>query len=127
MTAYFSVPREDAYGYAQAIKVGDTIHVSRQVSQDEKEDLIAAASLDETRKPTDFSMMAQQMRVTYANAEKILAHFGANPTQTWWKKRSLFSMSIRRLRSLARCARSLRDGAPSVGQQSDRLVEAGLS
>ena len=26
--AYFGVPWEDAYGYAQAIKVGDTIHVS---------------------------------------------------------------------------------------------------
>ena len=25
--AYFGVPWEDAYGYAQAIKVGDTIHV----------------------------------------------------------------------------------------------------
>ena len=26
--AYFGVPWEDTYGYAQAIKVGDTIHVS---------------------------------------------------------------------------------------------------
>ena len=28
VAAYFGVPWEDAYGYAQAIKVGDTIHVS---------------------------------------------------------------------------------------------------
>jgi enamine deaminase RidA (YjgF/YER057c/UK114 family) len=74
---YFGVPWEDAYGYAQAIKVGDTIHVSGQLSHDEKGNLIAPASLDESGKPTDFSMMAEQMRVTYANAEKILAHFGA--------------------------------------------------
>jgi enamine deaminase RidA (YjgF/YER057c/UK114 family) len=74
---YFGVPWEDAYGYAQAIKVGDTIHVSGQLSHDEKGNLIAPASLDESGKPADFSMMAEQMRVTYANAEKILAHFGA--------------------------------------------------
>jgi enamine deaminase RidA (YjgF/YER057c/UK114 family) len=75
--AYFGVPWEDAYGYAQAIKVGDTIHVSGQLSHDEKGNLIAPASLDESGKPADFSMMAEQMRVTYANAAKILARFGA--------------------------------------------------
>ena len=34
--AYFGVPWEDAYGYAQAIKVGDTIYVSGQLSHDNK-------------------------------------------------------------------------------------------
>ena len=73
---YFGVPWEDAYGYAQAIKVGDTIHVSDQLSHDEKGNLIAPASLDKSGKPTDFSMMAEQMRVTYANAEKIRVEAG---------------------------------------------------
>src|SRR5215471_9461371 len=75
--AYFGVRWEDAYGYAQAIKVGDTIHVSGQLSHDEKGNLIAPASLDESGKPTEFSMMEQQMRATYANAVKLLARFGA--------------------------------------------------
>src|SRR3954466_11162203 len=75
--AYFDVPWEDAYGYAQAIKVGDTIHVSGQLSHDEKGNLIAPASLDESGKPAEFSMMEQQMRTTYANAAKLLARFGA--------------------------------------------------
>ena len=35
--AYFDVPWEDAYGYAQAIKVGDTIHVSGQLSHTRRE------------------------------------------------------------------------------------------
>jgi enamine deaminase RidA (YjgF/YER057c/UK114 family) len=30
--AYFGVPAEDDYGYAQAIKIGNTIHVSGQLS-----------------------------------------------------------------------------------------------
>ena len=75
--AYFGVPWEDAYGYAQAIKVGDTIYVSGQLSHDDKGTMIAPAALDESGKPADFSMMAEQMRATYANAAKILARFGA--------------------------------------------------
>jgi len=71
--AYFRVPAEVDYGYAQAIKIGNTIHVSGQLSQDDKGTLIAPAALDESGKPADFSMMAEQMRVTYANA----ARFGA--------------------------------------------------
>jgi enamine deaminase RidA (YjgF/YER057c/UK114 family) len=76
--AYFGVSWEDAYGYAQAIKVGDTIHVSGQLSHDEKGNLIAPASLDESGKPAEFSMMERQMRATYANAVKLLARFGAS-------------------------------------------------
>jgi enamine deaminase RidA (YjgF/YER057c/UK114 family) len=75
--AYFGVPWETAYGYAQAIRVGDTIHVSGQLSHDEKGNLIAPASLDESGKPAEFSMMEQQMRATYANAVNLLARFGA--------------------------------------------------
>jgi enamine deaminase RidA (YjgF/YER057c/UK114 family) len=102
--AYFGVPWEDAYGYAQAIKVGDTIYVSGQLSHDDKGTMIAPAALDESGKPAEFSTMEEQMRVTYANAAKLLARFGATST-TWWKRRSMSSMSIRRLRSRARCAK----------------------
>ena len=74
---YFGVPWEDAYGYAQAIKVGDTIYVSGQVSHDDKAKLVAPAALDESGKPVDFSMMEQQMRTAYANAVTLLTRFGA--------------------------------------------------
>lgn len=76
-TAYFGVPWEDAYGYAQAIKIGDTIYISGQLSHDDKGTLIAPATLDESGKPVDFSPMEEQMQVTYANAAKLLARFGA--------------------------------------------------
>ena len=75
--AYHGVPAEDDYGYAQAIKIGNTIHVSGQLSQDDKGTLIAPAALDESSRPADFSTMEEQMRVTYANAAKLLARFGA--------------------------------------------------
>src|SRR5262245_65539172 len=72
------MPWEDAYGYAQAIKIGNTIHLSGQLSHDEKGTLIAPAALDESGKPAEFSMMEEQMRVAYANAAKLLARFGAS-------------------------------------------------
>jgi enamine deaminase RidA (YjgF/YER057c/UK114 family) len=75
--AYFGVPWEDAYGYAQAIKVGDTIYVSGQLSHDDKGKLVAPAALDESGKAAEFSMMERQMRTTYANAVELLARLGA--------------------------------------------------
>ncbi|MDQ8727631.1 Rid family hydrolase [Bradyrhizobium sp. LHD-71] len=75
--AYHGVPAEDLYGYAQAIKIGNTIHVAGQLSHDDKGTMVAPATLDVFGKPVEFSMMEEQMRVTYANAAKILGKFGA--------------------------------------------------
>ena len=75
--AYFGMPWEDTYGYAQAIKIDDTIYVSGQLSHDDKGTMIAPAALDKSGKPADFSTMEEQMRVTYGNAAKLLARFGA--------------------------------------------------
>ncbi|MDG2528549.1 Rid family hydrolase [Caulobacter endophyticus] len=76
--AHLGAPWEDAYGYAQAVLVGDTIHVSGQLSHDEAGALIAPAELDEAGKPRDFSTMERQMQATYANAARVLAQFGAS-------------------------------------------------
>ena len=77
VAAYFGVPWEDVYGYAQAIKVKDAIYVSGQLSHDDKGKLVAPAALDEFGKVAEFSTMEQQMRTTYVNAVKLLARFGA--------------------------------------------------
>jgi enamine deaminase RidA (YjgF/YER057c/UK114 family) len=71
------VPWEDDYGYPQAVKIGDTICVSGQLSHDDEGNVIAPAMLDAGGKPTDFSTMEEQMRAAYENATKILARFGA--------------------------------------------------
>jgi enamine deaminase RidA (YjgF/YER057c/UK114 family) len=75
--AYFGVPWEEAFGYAQAIKVGDTIYVSGQLSHEADGRLVAPAPLDASGRPSDFANMEQQMRTTYANAAKVLGQFGA--------------------------------------------------
>lgn len=74
----FGVPWEDQYGYAQAVRVDDTIYVSGQLSHDEQGNMVGAAPLDENGKIRDHSNMEIQMRQTYANAKKILSEFGAS-------------------------------------------------
>ena len=75
---YFGVPWEAAYGYAQAVRSGELIFVSGQLSHDEDGNFIAPASLDASGKIVDFSNMEAQMRQSYENAQKILGKFGAS-------------------------------------------------
>ena len=60
----FGLPWEESYGFAQAVKVDDTIYVSGQLGLDDQGNMI-------------YSNMETQMRQTYANAKKILGQFGA--------------------------------------------------
>lgn len=73
----FGMPWEEQYGYAQAVKVGDTIYVSGQLSHDDQGNMVGSAPLDESGRIRDHSNMETQMRQTYANAKKILHQFGA--------------------------------------------------
>jgi len=75
--AQHGVAWENAYGYAQAVKVGHTIYVSGQLSHDASGALVGPAALDGSGRPKDFSAMALQMETTYANARRLLDHFGA--------------------------------------------------
>jgi len=73
----FGMPWEDQYGYAQAVKVDDTIYIAGQLSHDEKGNMVAPAALDDGGRIRDHSNMEAQMRQTYKNAKKILNQFGA--------------------------------------------------
>lgn len=74
--ATLGMPWEKAYGYAQAVRVGNTIYVSGQLSHDEHGNFVAPAPLDGAGAAVDPSRMELQMRTTYANAAKVLARFG---------------------------------------------------
>ncbi len=75
-TFSFNVPWELQYGYVQAVKAGDSIHVSGQFSHDDEGNIVAPAPLDSDGRISDFSNMEAQMRQSYANAAKVLSHFG---------------------------------------------------
>ncbi|MDH4558370.1 RidA family protein [Pseudomonas sp. BN417] len=76
-TAYWGVSWEEAYGYPQARRVGNEIYVSGQFNHDEEGHLVAPAPLNADGKPSDFSTMGEQMRVSYDNISKLLALYGA--------------------------------------------------
>lgn len=76
-TRTFGMPWESSYGYVQAVKVGDTIYVSGQLSHDDEGNMVGPAPLDDSGNIQDHSNMEIQMRQTYANAKRILAEFGA--------------------------------------------------
>jgi enamine deaminase RidA (YjgF/YER057c/UK114 family) len=76
--ANLGMPWEEQYGYAQAVKVGDTIYVSGQLSHDDQGNMVAPAPLDSAGKIADHGNMGAQMAQSYANIEKVLANFGAS-------------------------------------------------
>ena len=65
-TAFFGGDAERRYGYAQAVRVGDTVYVSGQIARSEDGALIGPGE------------MAAQMRAVYANIARALAPFGAD-------------------------------------------------
>lgn len=71
------MPWEDLYGYAQAVRVGETIYVSGQLSHDDEGNIVGPAPLDDDGKILDHSNMEIQMRQTYVNARKILEQYDA--------------------------------------------------
>ncbi len=64
-TRSLGMPWEEEYGYAQAVKVGDTIYLSGQVSHDDDGNVLGEGDME------------VQMRAAYANVGKVLAQYGA--------------------------------------------------
>src|SRR5215469_11172196 len=73
----FGLSWEESYGFAQAVKVDDTIYVSGQLGLDDKGNMVGPPPLDDSGRIPDYSNMETQMRQTYANAKRILSQFGA--------------------------------------------------
>ncbi|WP_323451176.1 RidA family protein [Streptomyces yaizuensis] len=65
----YGVPAESDFGYAQAIRSGELIHISGQLSFGETGDFLHA---------DDF---AAQLRRTHLNTDRILGHYGVTRNQ----------------------------------------------
>jgi enamine deaminase RidA (YjgF/YER057c/UK114 family) len=73
---HLGMPWEAQYGYAQAVKVGDTVWVSGQLSHDDAGNMVAPAPLDAAGRIADHGNMRPQMAQGYANIAKVLADYG---------------------------------------------------
>jgi len=60
-----NMPWEKEYGYSQAVKVGDTIYLSGQISHDETGEIVGVGDVE------------AQIRQAYTNIKKLLAEYGA--------------------------------------------------
>lgn len=71
-----NMPWEKEYGYSQAVKVGDTIYLSGQISHDETGEIVGVGDVE------------AQMRQAYVNIKKLLAEYGAGVEnivdETWF-------------------------------------------
>lgn len=65
----YGVPWEDAYGYSQAVKVGETLYISGQLAHDAEGTFIGEGDFD------------AQTKAALENLDRVLAHFGASRRQ----------------------------------------------
>lgn len=77
-----NVPAESDFGYSQAIKSGDLIHVSGQLSLGQAGEFLHA---------DDFEAQLQQ---TYVNTDKVLDHYGVTRHQV--VSQTLYVVDLRR-------------------------------
>ncbi|MEU7062592.1 RidA family protein [Streptomyces sp. NPDC051578] len=59
----FGVPWEESYGYSQAVRAGDTVYISGQLSHDAAGNLVGVGDFE------------TQVRTSFANLDKVLAHY----------------------------------------------------
>lgn len=59
----FGVPWEGSYGYSQAIRAGDTVYISGQLSHDAAGNLVGVGDFE------------KQVRTSFDNLDKVLAHY----------------------------------------------------
>ena len=64
----FGVPWEIGYGYSQAVRVGDVLYISGQLSHDADGNFVDG----------DFEL---QTKTAFANLDAVLCHYGANRAQ----------------------------------------------
>ena len=71
-----NMPWEKEYGYSQAVKVGNTIYLSGQISHNETGEIVGVGDVE------------AQIRQAYVNIKKLLAEYGAGleniVDETWF-------------------------------------------
>ncbi|MBI4965431.1 MAG: RidA family protein [Desulfomonile tiedjei] len=107
------MPWEKEYGYSQAVKVGDTIYLSGQVSHDDKGNIVG---------PGDMNV---QMLQAYANVQKLLKQYGATIDNV--VDEVLFVTDIRAASAArAKCREEVFGGEPVVASTLVQIQQLAL-
>jgi len=100
-TKSLGMPWEKEYGYAQAVKVGDTLYLSGQVSHDDEGKIVGLRDME------------AQMRQAYANIKKVLAEYGATMDNVVDEILFVTDMDIA-FAAAVKCRREVFSGTPIV-------------
>jgi enamine deaminase RidA (YjgF/YER057c/UK114 family) len=100
-TKNLGMPWEEEYGYAQAVKVRDTIYISGQVSHDDKGNIVGLRDME------------AQMRQAYTNIQKVLAQYGATMDNVVEEVLFVTDMDTA-FAAATKCRREVFSGAPIV-------------
>ena len=92
---------EQSYGYAHAIRIGDSIRIS------------GAVSMDDDGNPTAIGDIDQQTKNVYSDLEKILAHFGCTFDDVIVE--NIFTTDMERFLEVAEYRRSLYENRYPTG------------
>ena len=95
------MPWEKEYGYSQAVKVGDTIYISGQVSHDDKGKIVGRRDME------------TQMRQAYANIQNVLALYGATLDNIVEEILFVTNMDAA-FKAATKCRSEIFDGTPIV-------------
>jgi 2-iminobutanoate/2-iminopropanoate deaminase len=100
-TKIFDMPWEKEYGYTQAVKVGDTIYMSGQVSHDDKGNIVGRGEME------------TQMRQTYENIQRLLTQYGATLKNVVDEVLFVTDMDAA-FAAAAKCRQEIFSGAPVI-------------
>lgn len=100
-TKGLGMPWEKEFGYAQAVKVEDTIYVAGQVSHDDSGNIVGRGDME------------AQMRQSYANIKKVLAMYGATMGNIVDEILFVTDMDTA-FKAAVKCRQEIFSGAPAV-------------
>lgn len=99
---YLGLNMEDEFGYAQAVKVGDTIYLSGQVSLDDQGNVVGIGDME------------TQVRQAYANVKKVLAQYDASIENVVDEVIFVTDMESASAAAVFQCRREIFSGTPVV-------------
>lgn len=97
---YLGLDIESEFGYAQAVKVGDTIYLSGQVSIDSEGNVVGIGNME------------TQMRQAYSNVQKVLEKYDASIENI--VDETIFVTDMESAEPVSSCRHEIFSGSPVV-------------
>ncbi|MEM7715639.1 MAG: RidA family protein [Cyanobacteria bacterium P01_A01_bin.68] len=112
---YLGLNIEEEFGYAQAVKVGDTIYLSGQVSLDEEGNVVGIGDME------------AQIRQAYSNIKKVLTQYNASIENVVDEVIFITDMQAVSTDEVIKCRREMYSGNPVVASTVVEISRLGYT